>query len=63
MEDEAPDERRPTCPLCGNRTFQRVEGKLDSQWGMTAHQVTLLICDRCAYVLTFYKGNSIFDFD
>ena len=62
-EPLAADDRRPTCPLCGNRAFQREEGKFDSQWGMTAHQVTLLICEQCQYVLPFYKGNSIFDFD
>jgi hypothetical protein len=53
----------PMCPLCGNTTFRREEGKFDSAWGMTAHRVHMLICERCAYVLTFYEGNTIFDFD
>jgi hypothetical protein len=30
---------------------------------MTAHRVTLLICERCSFVLSFYDGNTIFDFD
>ena len=63
MDDPARDARRPTCPLCGSQTFQQEEGKLDSKWGMTAHRVTLLICERCRYVLTFYDNNTIFDFD
>jgi hypothetical protein len=27
----------PMCPLCGNATFRREEGKFDSAWGLTAH--------------------------
>jgi uncharacterized protein len=54
---------RPMCPLCGNGTFRREEGKFDSAWGLTAHRVEMLICGRCSYVLTFYEGNTIFDFD
>jgi hypothetical protein len=53
----------PTCPLCGNNTFRQEEGKFDSAWGLTAHRVRVLICERCAYVLTFYEGNTIWDFD
>ncbi len=64
MADEAaPRSRRPTCPMCGGQSFSQEEGKLDSKWGITAHRVRLLICDRCRFVLTFYEGNSIFDFD
>jgi ribosomal protein S27AE len=55
--------RRPTCPLCGNGTFQQERGKIDSMWGITAHRVTLLICERCGNILSFYEGNTIFDFD
>jgi hypothetical protein len=62
-ENETPSRHSPTCPLCGNTTFQREEGKVDSKWGFTAHRVLLLVCDRCQLVLTFYEGNSIFDFD
>jgi hypothetical protein len=25
--------------------------------------VTMLICERCQFVLQFYDGNTIFDFD
>jgi hypothetical protein len=62
-EGSAADSRRPTCPMCGNRTFRQEEGKLDSRWGLTAHRVLLLVCERCQFVLTFYEGNTIFDFD
>lgn len=62
-EQPKPGKALPTCPLCGNRTFRQEKGKIDSEWGITAHRVTLLICERCAYVLVFYEGNTIFDFD
>ncbi len=55
--------RKPVCPMCGNGTFRQERGKFDSEWGITAHRVLLLICERCAYVLAFYEGNTIFDFD
>jgi len=32
-------------------------------WGFTSHVMLLLICTRCRFVLHFYEGNSIFDFD
>jgi len=57
------DRNLPMCPICGNNTFQRERGKIDSEWGVTAHRVTLLICDRCGYVLPFYDGRTFFDFD
>jgi ribosomal protein S27AE len=65
MTEEKPlgDRNLPMCPICGHGTFDQERGKIDSQWGMTAHRVTLLICQRCSYVLTFYDGNTIFDFD
>jgi hypothetical protein len=55
--------RLPTCPLCSNQSFQREEERTEGRWGMTTHVKTLLICDRCRFVLTFYDSNSIFDFD
>jgi len=55
--------RRPVCPMCGNGNFRQERGKVDSEWGITAHRVLLLICERCSYVLAFYEGNTIFDFD
>ena len=57
------DRNLPMCPICDNNTFQQERGKLDSAWGLTAHRVTMLICDRCQFVLQFYDGNTIFDFD
>lgn len=53
----------PPCPLCGGTAFRREEGKIDSAWGFTAHRVIILVCERCQYVLQFYDGNTIFDFD
>jgi hypothetical protein len=65
MTEEQPlgDRNLPMCPICGNNTFQQERGKLDSAWGLTAHRVTMLICERCQFVLQFYDGNTIFDFD
>ena len=57
------DRNLPMCAICGNNTFRQERGKIDSEWGMTAHRVTLLVCQRCSYVLAFYDGNTIFDFD
>lgn len=59
-DDEQP---RLRCPLCGNEQFDRQEARSDSRWGFTSHRMTLLICTNCSYVLHFYGGNSIFDFD
>ena len=65
--DETPDEAlahgRPACPLCGRREYRRETGKIDSEWGMTAHKVGMLVCLHCGHVLLFYRGNTIFDFD
>ena len=55
--------RVPTCPLCGNQSFQQEEERTDSRWGLTSHVKTLLICEQCRFVLTFYDHNSIFDFE
>jgi hypothetical protein len=64
MSEEALGSRNlPICPICGNNTFRQERGKIDSEWGITAHKVTLLVCERCSYVLAFYDGNTIFDFD
>ncbi|HET7677100.1 MAG TPA: hypothetical protein VFK38_04545 [Candidatus Limnocylindrales bacterium] len=54
---------RPRCPLCGGESFRQERGKLDSEWGVTAHRVLMLVCERCGNVLLFYEGNTIFDFD
>jgi hypothetical protein len=61
--DQQPEPNLPTCPLCGGRSFRRESGKLDSEWGITAHRVVMLVCETCAHVLLFYQGNTIFDFD
>jgi hypothetical protein len=60
MESER---RLPDCPLCGNSSYQQEEERTDGRWGLTSHRKTLLICDRCRFVLTFYDTHSIFDFD
>jgi hypothetical protein len=54
---------RPRCPLCGHAEYRRESGKLDSEWGITAHRVEMLVCLHCGNVLLFYQGNTIFDFD
>ncbi|USS41797.1 zinc ribbon domain-containing protein [Thermococcus aggregans] len=51
------------CPLCGGTSFKVEEGKLDSKWGFTAHKVKIVICETCGYVMMFYKGRTIWDFD
>lgn len=51
------------CPLCGGEQFQRAESRQESRWGFTSHRMTLLICQRCRYVLHFYDEHSIFDLD
>jgi C4-type Zn-finger protein len=52
-----------TCPLCENTTFRREESRQDSRWGFSSHRMTLMVCERCRYVLHFYDEHSIFDFD
>ncbi len=61
-EQEA-HKRLPTCPLCGGQQFRQEEGRLDSKWGLTSHMIILLICEKCQFILQFYDGNSIWDFD
>ena len=51
------------CPLCGGTRFQQEESRQDSPWGFSSHRMTLLICERCRYVLHFYDEQSIFNFD
>jgi hypothetical protein len=51
------------CPLCDHGSFRREESREDSRWGFSTHRMTLLICQRCRYVLHFYDANSIWDFD
>ena len=47
-----------TCPLCGCAEFQQESGSLDSDYGMTAHRMDIMICVSCAYVMLFSKGRS-----
>ena len=61
--EDAEGRRLPACPLCGGRSFTREEGRLDSKWGFTSHQVILLVCEHCRFILHFYEGNSVWDFD
>jgi uncharacterized protein len=55
--------RMPVCPLCNGQSFSQEEGRLDSKWGFTSHRMILLICEQCQFILHFYNGNSIWDFD
>ena len=52
-----------TCPLCHGTDFEREESRQDSRWGLTSHQMTLMICASCRYVLHFYDKHSLFDLD
>ena len=63
MDDDEQIPLKPRCPICRADVFRREKGKIDSEWGITAHRVDMLICERCSYVLLFYEGNTIFDFD
>ena len=65
MDEQAstPTGGRPRCPICGHDDYRREAGKLDSEWGITAHRIDMLVCLTCGYVLLFYQGNTIFDFD
>ena len=51
------------CPLCAGQQFSREQSRQQSRWGFTSHRMTLLICQRCRYVLHFYDRHSIFDLD
>ncbi|MFX0137594.1 MAG: hypothetical protein ACFFDN_28405 [Candidatus Hodarchaeota archaeon] len=51
------------CPLCKGTKFKKEEGKMDSKWGITAHKITLMICENCKFILQFSKGRTIWDFD
>jgi uncharacterized protein len=63
-ENEAEGRRTlPICPLCRGEEFSKQEGRLDSKWGVTSHRMILLICANCKFILHFYEGNSIWDFD
>lgn len=54
---------RLTCPLCQGTSFHKEEGKMDSKWGLTAHKITLMVCNQCMFIMSFSKGRSIWDFD
>lgn len=51
------------CPLCAGQQFRQEESRQDSRWGFTSHRMTLMICERCRYVLHFYDTHSIFNLD
>ena len=51
------------CPLCAGEYFYKEESRQDSRWGFTSHRMTLMICQQCRFVLSFYDRHSIFDFD
>ena len=63
--DQADQNARQTlrCLICGNTTFDKEEGRIDSRWGITSHKLVLMICRRCGLVLQFSAGRGIFDFD
>jgi len=36
---------------------------MDSKWGFTAHKIVLMVCNQCAFVMSFSKGRTFWDFD
>lgn len=48
------------CPICGGRDFDEQTSREDSQWGMTTMRMRMLICRRCAFVMQFALGRSLF---
>jgi uncharacterized protein len=54
---------KPRCPMCQGSVFRQERGKIDSEWGVTAHRVDIRICERCGHVLLFSEGRTLFDFD
>ncbi|NJD76378.1 MAG: hypothetical protein FIB08_04685 [Candidatus Methanoperedens sp.] len=57
------ESKKLECPLCKGTQFKKEEGKIDSKWGFSAHRVDLVICEQCGFVMTFFKGRTIWDFD
>lgn len=55
---DAADQPTLRCPLCDHDGFRKEIGKLDSQWGFTAHKVHLRICEQCGFVMSFYEGRT-----
>jgi len=49
----------PTCLFCGHDQFTEEVGKLDTRWGMEAHKVRMLICNRCAFTMHFSMGRGV----
>jgi uncharacterized protein len=62
-EEQEVQRRMPRCPLCEGQRFIQEEGRLDSKWGFSSHKMILLICEQCQFILHFYEGHSIWDFD
>jgi len=63
-QDEATEVQRKlselACPICGGRDFDEQTAREDSQWGMTTMRMRMLICRRCAFVMQFALGRSLF---
>jgi len=55
--------KKLVCPLCKSQEFTQEQGKIDSKWGLTAHKITLQICNKCGFIMQFSRGRSIWDFD
>lgn len=51
------------CLACGNSSFKKEEGKMDTKWGLMAHKVRLMICQECGFIMSFSKGKTLWDFD
>lgn len=60
---EQKEKQQLKCPLCSGTTFKTQKGKVEGEWGMTAHMVNIKICETCSYVMLFSRGRSIWDID
>lgn len=41
----------------------RHEARQDTRWGFMSHRIQMMVCQRCSYILHFYRHQSIFNFD
>jgi hypothetical protein len=52
-----------TCQLCGHGSFRLETETTKTRWGFRNHIKTLLVCNGCRYVVTFYDRASSLDVD
>lgn len=53
--------RMLSCPACSGTTFNDEEGRVETRWGMSKHNLTMKVCRRCSHVMFFYQdGGGLF---